>query len=53
MSDEKAGKGAATSSQGAVAIVCGSGGFPTSVAAEATARGQSILLVGLKGIAGP
>ena len=53
MSDEKAGQSSAASSQGAVAIVCGSGGFPTSVATEATARGQNILLVGLKGIAGP
>lgn len=36
---------------GAIAIVCGAGGFPAAVAEAAQAGGQPVLLVGLRGIA--
>jgi len=36
---------------GAIAIVCGAGGFPAAVAQAAQTSGQEVLLVGLKGIA--
>lgn len=36
---------------GAIAVICGGGGFPAAVAEAAQASGQEILLVGLRGIA--